>query len=106
MNDMLGWKSCPQVCGCMAVEYRSTSLIRNNSPLWDDQWALDRSLLYGPRKGWFLMSEVTQYGVHRQATCNMSPSGFEQHWNTRHAGTIFNDVQKGEIRFQAHDVGP
>ena len=42
-------------------EYRGTSLIRKRPPSQDPLKTLDIFLLYGPRRGVFLMSEVPLY---------------------------------------------
>ena len=43
---------------CSRGKYRGTSLIRKRPPPLDPHRALGMVLLWGPRRRWFLMSEV------------------------------------------------
>ena len=40
------------------MRYRINSLIRNSFPPWDNHGALGIVLLWGPRRGQFVVSEV------------------------------------------------
>ena len=57
--------------------YRGTLLIRNCPPPKDHHRALDIGLLYDPRGGQFLMSEVPLYKVYRQASTSPSVTSGE-----------------------------